>query len=246
MSDGQGGLTRRSGTSFAARWFRARWRCCMTAGLARQFPEESADIILRSAKDLGAPVSTRCTAGACWTSKPRSRRSASRTSSSTSTRTASSPNAPRRRCGRGHPDHLGGRRAFFTAFETIGGTKRDFLIPMSSRLVGQKSEHQRLEPSTSWSYIHRPFDGLDGRHGARSRASPPSSWPRPGQCGAWRSPPGCPQAPSRRACAGPGAPDTWPCAWPPTPPACSPSTAAVSAQAPWVVWVKPPASGMIA
>ncbi len=142
VSDGQGGVVRRSGTSFAAplvsgaiSLLHDRW-----TWLARH-PEETAEIIFRSAQDLGAPgpdevygwglldvaasqspldfgtmtYKTHRRQGNAWVS-------------------VESPVASL--LGAGIPAEWETNDAYITAFEKIGNTFRDFAIPVSSFTYG--------------------------------------------------------------------------------------------------------------
>ena len=141
VADGRGGFERRSGTSFAAplvsgaiTLLHDRW-----PWLA-QHPEETVDIILRSATDLGSSgpdaVYGRGLLNVTASQSPldfskltfyenRNGVITSRTASSIATG--------------GVKSSWEADGVSFTMFETIGDTKRDFVVPMSSRLVGQKT-----------------------------------------------------------------------------------------------------------
>ena len=140
VSDGRGGFVRRSGTSFAAplvsgaiALLHDRW-----PWLA-QHPDETVEIMLRSAKDLGAPGPDQVYGWGLLDVK------ASQSplnfnnlvfyeynSGILTKKTASSI-----RLG-GVKSTWEAKGVFFAMFESIGDTKRDFIVPLSSRLVGQK------------------------------------------------------------------------------------------------------------
>ena len=141
VSDGMGGMIRRSGTSFAAplvsgtiALLHDRW-----PWLA-QHPDETVEIILRSATDLGAAgpdaVYGRGALNVRASQTPldfnklvfyeyRFGKVVPRTVKAI--RTA------------GVRSNWEADGVFFSMFETIGNTKRDFVVPMSSRLIGQKT-----------------------------------------------------------------------------------------------------------
>ena len=140
VSDGRGGFVRRSGTSFAAplvsgaiALLHDRW-----PWLA-QHPDETVDIILRSAKDLGAPgVDAVYGHGMLDVRASQSPLNFNNlafyevNNGVISSRTAQSIRAD------GVKSSWEANGVFFALFETIGDTRRDFLVPLSSRLVGQK------------------------------------------------------------------------------------------------------------
>jgi len=142
VSDGHGGVVRESGTSFAApqvagaiALLQGRWPWLVN------FPNETANIILQSAKDLGAPgvdpvyghglldvtasQSPLNFNNLIWYEVQNGRVSALSRKAVISTYQTQDHQAW---------DASG---AYFTAFEPIGLTQRDFNIPLSSKLVGQ-------------------------------------------------------------------------------------------------------------
>ncbi len=141
MADGNGGVTRRSGTSFAAplvsgaiTLLHDRW-----PWLA-QHPEETVSIILKSAKDLGEPgvddvygvglldveaSQSPLDFAALDFYEYRNNKKIKRTASDL------------QRTGVGNTWNADG--IFLTMFETIGNTYRDFVVPFSDQLIGQKS-----------------------------------------------------------------------------------------------------------
>jgi hypothetical protein len=141
VSDGNGGLGRVSGTSFAAplvsgavALLHDRW-----PWLAN-YPRESVDIILSTTKDLGAPgtdaVYGRGLIDVEASQSPINLNNLTfyqfRDGRNKGTyRTAASVKAG------GVKPAWEANGAYFYAFETIGDTYRDFAIPLSSRLVGQ-------------------------------------------------------------------------------------------------------------
>ena len=146
MADGNGGVTRRSGTSFAAplvsgaiTLLHDRW-----PWLA-QHPEETVSIILKSAKDLGEPgvddvygaglldveaSQSPLDFGALDFYEYRNNKKIKRTASDL------------QRTGVG--DTWNAEGVFLTMFETIGNTHRDFVVPFSDQLIGQKSRRDRI------------------------------------------------------------------------------------------------------
>ncbi|PTQ11572.1 hypothetical protein CLG96_09075 [Sphingomonas oleivorans] len=139
VSDDKGGVTRASGTSFAAplvsgtiALLHDRW-----PWLARH-PKESVDIVLKSARDLGAPgVDEVYGVGLLDVTASQSplnfnnlrwyqyENGQLKEQSATSIRTA------------GVQEKWEVNGTYFYAFERIGSTFRDFAIPLSSKLVGQ-------------------------------------------------------------------------------------------------------------
>ena len=141
VSDGMGGLIRRSGTSFAAplvsgtiALLHDRW-----PWLA-QYPDETIDIILRSAKDLG-DAGPDAVYG--WgmldvraSQTPLDFNKLTYYEYKFGKITRRLPSAIRTT---GVKSTWGADGVFFSMFETIGNTRRDFVVPMSSRLIGQKT-----------------------------------------------------------------------------------------------------------
>ncbi|MFL0357004.1 S8 family peptidase [Erythrobacter sp. GH1-10] len=170
VSDGQGGVTRVSGTSFAAplvsgavSLLHDRWPWLV------KHPEESAEIIFRSAQDLGAPgpdevygwglldvaasqsplnfndltVTTYQRVGTLWVPS---------VTSVTSLLTG------------GIPEWWETDDVFFTAQEKIGDTYRDFSIPMSSYTYGKSTNalghgYQRLQDFISGRFANWLLSG---------------------------------------------------------------------------------------
>ncbi len=141
LADGNGGVTRRSGTSFAAplvsgaiTLLHDRWQW-----LAQE-PEATVEIILRSAKDLGAPgIDDVYGAGLLDVEASQSpldfgtlefheyrgnQRIVRSAASLQKTGVGASWNS---------------EGVFLTMFEKVGNTHRDFVVPFSSQLIGQKS-----------------------------------------------------------------------------------------------------------
>ncbi|WP_298302983.1 S8 family serine peptidase [uncultured Erythrobacter sp.] len=189
VSDGQGGVTRHSGTSFAAplvsgalALLHDRW-----PWLAAN-PEESSEIIFRSARDLGAPgpdevygwglldvASSQSPldfnsmtfkmyqqAGTYWTG----------TNLNASQVLAA-----------GIPDYWETNNAFFTGYENIGDTYRDFSIPVSTFTFGKRTNALGRGFERLQDYINQRFstwinsggsdsngDGLPGFTELRSNA----------------------------------------------------------------------------
>ncbi len=142
VSDGAGGVVRRSGTSFAAplvsgtiSLLHDRW-----TWLARN-PEETAEIIFRSARDLGAPgvdeVYGHGLLDVAASQSPldfnaltfKSHRGNGKSTVAVTTSVSEL-------LGAGIPGHWETDGAFITAIEKIGNTYRDFAIPVSSLTYG--------------------------------------------------------------------------------------------------------------
>ncbi len=145
VADGQGGVTRMSGTSFAAplvsgavTLLHSRWPWL------KDRPQETTEIIFRSARDLGAPGPDEVygwglldvTASQSpldfnalsYHLYKKNGKSWSGQSVSASTLLAG-----------GLPAHWQTNAVFFTGFEKIGRTQRDFLIPASTFTKGKKT-----------------------------------------------------------------------------------------------------------
>jgi Subtilase family len=143
VSDGNGGLGRVSGTSFAAplvsgtiALLHDRW-----PWLAN-YPKESVDIILSTAKDLGAP-GTDAVYGrglidveasqspinfdnlTYYEYKASNGKSKSRTAKDIITK--------------GHAKNWEADGIFYYLIENIGATRRDFAVPIANRLIGQRT-----------------------------------------------------------------------------------------------------------
>jgi len=146
VSDGQGGVTRHSGTSFAAplvsgaiALLHDRW-----PWLAAN-PEASADIIFRSARDLGAPGPDEVYGWGLldvaasqspldFNSMTFSMYIATNNGWKSSKMTADGV------LNGGIPDHWATENVFFTGFETVGNTHRDFSIPASALAYGTSTD----------------------------------------------------------------------------------------------------------
>lgn len=139
-SNGQGGVARYSGTSLAAplvtgtiALLQGRWPWL------KSFPLETAQIILRSAKDLGAPgVDPVYGWGLLDVQAAQAPLNFNNLIYYTVRNGISTPqtvSALRSSTNRAAWSATG---AYISAFELIGGTSRDFLIPISSNLVGAK------------------------------------------------------------------------------------------------------------
>ncbi|QFT77914.1 S8 family serine peptidase [Erythrobacter sp. THAF29] len=142
VDDGNGGLVRRSGTSFAAplvsgavALLHDRWPWLADA------PHETKDIILRSAKDLGAPgVDPVYGHGLLDVAASQSPLDFNALQFYLYSNTASQQvvSATELLNG-GVPAWWETNGVYFTAFENIGGTYRDFTIPMSTLQYGTSS-----------------------------------------------------------------------------------------------------------
>ncbi len=144
VSDGRGGVTRVSGTSFAAplvsgaiTLLHDRWQWLT------QYPRETADIILSTARDLGAPgVDPIYGRGVLDVQASQSPISFSSLEfyeyDKKSTGSGKLRNVSDLRNG-GVSGAWEAEDTFFYLIEKIGNTRRDFAVPLSTRLVGQKT-----------------------------------------------------------------------------------------------------------
>jgi Subtilase family len=174
MSDGEGGVVRRSGTSFAAplvsgaiTLLHDRW-----PWLAKE-PEATVKIILESARDLGEPgVDDVYGHGLLDVEASQSplvfdaldiyeHKDGKRTK-----RLA----ADLKSAGVGETWNTEG--VFLTLFETVGKTHRDFAVPFSDSLIGQKTSANG-SPEYFQSYITKRFKnwskGTDQKSGSKSQ-----------------------------------------------------------------------------
>ena len=143
VSDGQGGTVRRSGTSFAAplvsgaiSLLHDRW-----TWLARH-PEETAEIIFRSAQDLGAPGPDEVYGWGLLDVAASQSPLDFGTMTYTTHQTIAGvevavQSSVSSLLGAGIPAAWEANDAYITAFEQIGDTYRDFAIPVSSFRYGQ-------------------------------------------------------------------------------------------------------------
>lgn len=139
-TDGQGGVTRRSGTSFAAplvtgaiALLHDRW-----PWLA-EHPAESVDLLLMTARDLGAPgvdpVYGRGLLDITASQSPLNFGGLYYYTVDKKLNLRREPIVERRNADARH-DVWGAKTKFLVAYEDIGTTFRDFLIPLDSSLVG--------------------------------------------------------------------------------------------------------------
>jgi hypothetical protein len=167
VDDGHGGVTRQSGTSFAAPQVSAaiallqgRWPWLVN------FPNETASIILNSAKDLGAPgVDPVYGHGLLDVTASQSPLNFNnliwyqvqngKTTLQTSKMVLSTYQSQAHQAW----DASG---AYFTAFEPIGLTQRDFNIPLSSKLIGQSVTALGGSQQQFQSYLLARMDGWAG------------------------------------------------------------------------------------
>ncbi|MEM7664472.1 MAG: S8 family serine peptidase [Pseudomonadota bacterium] len=145
VSDGQGGVVRRSGTSFAAplvsgaiSLLHDRWEW-----LAKH-PEETADIILRSARDLGAPgVDEVYGHGLLDVVASQSPLNFNELTYRSYQRVGGFWKPSRvsvtELLGAGIPEWWETEDVFFTMFEQIGNTERDFIVPVSEFTFGKST-----------------------------------------------------------------------------------------------------------
>ncbi|HXA39554.1 MAG TPA: S8 family serine peptidase [Phenylobacterium sp.] len=167
VSDGHGGVTRQSGTSFAApqvaaaiALLQSRWPWLVN------FPNETVNIILQSAKDLGAPgvdpvyghglldvaasQSPLNFNNLVWYQVQNGKMTSQTSSAVLSTYQTANHQAW---------DASG---AYFYAFEPIGLTQRDFAIPLSSKLVGQTMTAMGGSQQQFQAYLLSRMDGWAG------------------------------------------------------------------------------------
>ena len=152
VSDGAGGVTRQSGTSFAApqvtgaiALLQGRW------SWLKSYPRETADIVLLTAKDLGAPgVDAVYGRGLLDITAAQSPINAANLYQ----RTANGTRVPLV-AGGGAP-LLGATDGYVTVFEDVGATYRDFLIPLNATLTtGNASNGRALQ-----GYLLNSLQGL--------------------------------------------------------------------------------------
>ncbi|MCK0128364.1 S8 family serine peptidase [Erythrobacter sp. F6033] len=180
VSDGQGGVTRHSGTSFSAplvsgaiTLLHDRWQW-----LARN-PEETAEIIFRSAQDLGAPGPDEVYGWGLLDV------AASQSPLNFNDLTINLHQNGNAKAGRkisatellasGVPSWWDTEAVYFTAFEDIGNTYRDFTIPMSTFTYGTSTDvlghgWQRMQDFVSDRFANWLLSGGtdtdgDGQHG---------------------------------------------------------------------------------
>ncbi len=145
VSDGYGGVTRRSGTSFAAplvsgavTLLHARWPWLT------KYPMETTEIIFRSARDLGAPgvdeVYGHGLLDVTASQSPLDFNSLSFTMYQRNGLYWSSKSiAATELLGAGVPSWWETDDVFFSMFERVGNTKRDFVVPMSAYTYGKST-----------------------------------------------------------------------------------------------------------
>lgn len=181
VSDGQGGLERRSGTSFAAplvsgaiTLLHDRWPWL------KNYPQETTQIILRSATDLGAPgpdpVYGYGLLNVTGSQSPLDMSALTYYEYHNGVSTQMTASAVK---AQGTQTTWEADGEFFTLFETIGATHRDFTVPMSTRLVGQKSSVTGTEDYFQ-SYISSRLTGwINGTNNFSDTATTVSD--KPGQ-----------------------------------------------------------------
>lgn len=178
VSDGQGGVTRKSGTSFAAplvsgtiALIHDRW-----PWLAN-YPAETVDIILKSARDVGDPgvdpvygwgildataaLSPLSFNGLKWYTYKDGKI------------------APEQQNKIRNPKEVAKWEAkgmFFYAYEDIGKTFRDFAIPVSSKLVGQSATSYTGSTEYLQAYIYSRFLAWVNTGGKTSNSGPGSGF----------------------------------------------------------------------
>ena len=142
VSDGKGGVTRMSGTSFAAplvsgaiALLHDRW-----PWLAN-YPGLSSDIILRSARDLGAPgtdpIYGRGMLDVTASQSPLSYDAMKWLYADSGTIREASASSVVSAVTSADQQKFDTKGIYYYAFESLSATNRDFAIPLSSRLVGQ-------------------------------------------------------------------------------------------------------------
>lgn len=152
VSDGAGGVTRMSGTSFAAplvsgaiALIQDRWPWL------KKYPRDVAKIVLESAQDLGAPgvdpvyghglLDIQAAQSALDFNKLKYY---SFDGASKNKKTGKEVNA-KSLLARGVQASWAGSTAYFTAFEELDESERDFLIPLSTRLFDQSVNGQAFQ-----------------------------------------------------------------------------------------------------
>ena len=167
VSDGHGGVVRESGTSFAAPQVSAaiallqgRW-----PWLAN-YPSETASIILNSAKDLGAPgvdpVYGHGLLDVAASQAPLNFNNLIWFEVQNGHMTSMSSRAVLLTYQTQNHEAWDASGAYFTAFEPIGLTMRDFNIPLSSKLVGQTVTAPGGGQVQFQSYLLTRLDGWAG------------------------------------------------------------------------------------
>ena len=142
VDDGKGGVVRESGTSFAAplvsgaiALLQNRWPWLVN------FPKETADIILKSAKDLGAPgvdnVYGHGLLDVTASQSPLNFNNLVWYSVQNGQKTLTTRSAVLSTYKSEQQASWDAKGAYFYAFEPIGLTQRDFAIPLSQKLIGQ-------------------------------------------------------------------------------------------------------------
>ena len=142
VDDGAGGVTRRIGTSFAAplvtgavALLQDRWPWLT------KYPTETASIILKSARDLGAPGTDPVygvgALDVTASQSPLSFDALHFLTVDSKGALKEQPNAAVRTTTDAQLATFDTQGLYYYAYETVGGTFRDFAIPLSNKLVGQ-------------------------------------------------------------------------------------------------------------
>jgi hypothetical protein len=163
MSDDHGGTSRQSGTSFAAplvsgaiALLQDRWPWLAL------YPQETAYIILHSAKDLGAPgpdpVYGMGLLDIQASQSPLSFDSLQWYESKNGKLFEKSAQSVVKEANKEKGNAWAAQGLYFYAFETVGGTFRDFAIPMTSKLVGQTFTAASGYQAFFQSYLSSQFD----------------------------------------------------------------------------------------
>ena len=164
VSDGHGGTVRESGTSFAAplvsgaiALLQSRWPWLVN------FPNETVQILLQSAKDLGAPgvdnVYGYGELDITAAQSPLNWNNLIWYTVQNGKAVAQSRPAVVSTYNSGNQTSWNATGAYFYAFEPIGLTQRDFAIPLSQKLIGQNMTTFNGSQQQFQSYLLSRLDG---------------------------------------------------------------------------------------
>jgi hypothetical protein len=164
VSDGHGGTVRESGTSFAAplvsgaiALMQSRWPWLVN------FPNETVQILLKSAKDLGAPgvdnVYGYGELDVTAAQSPLSFNDLTWYTVQNGKQVATSRPAVLTTYKSNDQASWDAKGAYFYAFESIGLTQRDFAIPLSQKLIGQNLTTFNGSQQQFQSYLLARMDG---------------------------------------------------------------------------------------
>ena len=185
VDDGNGGFTRKVGTSFAAplvtgavALLQDRWPWL------KNYPAETTSIILKSARDLGAAgVDAVYGVGALDVTASQSPLSFDALKFYTldkSGKLVQQDTARVRTTTEAQLAQYDTAGLFYYGYETVGGTYRDFAIPLSSKLVGQSVMSAGGTQEQFQGYIYsRMTDWMGGGTGVVHEATGPAGGPAP-------------------------------------------------------------------